>query len=218
MVVYAANKVSLEYVVCSCQNQLPNEFHIVWAATCKNDDYVRLEGMKKLVAEPAHRKELVVGNLFPYLLPGKFTRVLPVVLLTHVFSEYISAQGKVGDDGGDFFSMRRSHQIREKLSSIHLLAEPLLDAPQLVFVLRAVQYPASIPVSFGSLKLIQSTVNGFSHAIFELFDSFGSIADQLDSIRKLYEIRNIKNKVEDGSIPFPENKQEMRNGISVEFR
>ena len=159
-------------------------------------------------------------------------RSLVSSLLTSVV--FKRALARVGDYADDFYEAYREHRTREHLGPGMFLRDSfselpqarspslcpgcLLKFPQIAFALRAVQYPASIPVSFGSLKLIQSTVSGFSHAIFELFDSFGSIADQLDSIRKLYEIRNIKNKVEDGSIPFPENKQEMRNGISVEFR
>ena len=164
---------------------------------------------KSLSRETSSRISFQVCTTFPHR---------HTCLLIRPSTEYISAQSKLGDAGGDFFQLRRSHQIRDKLSSIHLLADPLRDVPQLVFTLRAVQYPTSIPISFGSLKLIQSTVNNFSHAIFGLFDDFGSIADQLEAIRKLYEIRNIKNKVEDGTVPFPENQQEVRKGMSVEFR
>lgn len=44
------------------------------------------------------------------------------------------------------------------------------------------------------------------------------MAEQLSSVRKLYEIENVVNKVVDGSEPFPENQQLLRNGIRVEFK
>ena len=34
-----------------------------WAATTKNHDYIKLQGLKRLVAYPEHRKEFVAGNL-----------------------------------------------------------------------------------------------------------------------------------------------------------
>jgi hypothetical protein len=44
------------------------------------------------------------------------------------------------------------------------------------------------------------------------------MAEQLASVRRLYEIENISNKVVDGREPFPENRQKLNDGISVEFR
>lgn len=87
-----------------------------------------------------------------------------------------------------------------------------------MFTLRAVQYPATIPISLASLNLIQNTVSSFSYTILQFFDQFGSVAEQLQAIRKLYEIKNIKNRVVDGTEPYPEDKQKLLSGISVEFR
>jgi ABC-type multidrug transport system fused ATPase/permease subunit len=44
------------------------------------------------------------------------------------------------------------------------------------------------------------------------------MAEQLASVRRLYEIENISNKVVDGREPYPENHQMLNDGISVEFR
>lgn len=87
-----------------------------------------------------------------------------------------------------------------------------------MFTLRAVQYPTSIPLSLASLNLIRDNANAFSNAVFTLMDETGSIAEQLANVRKLYEIENIPNKVVDGQEPFPENRQTLGKGISVEFR
>ena len=51
-----------------------------------------------------------------------------------------------------------------------------------------------------------------------LFGESFSLAEQLSAVRKLYEIENVQNKVADGKEPFPENRQSLRSGISVEFR
>ena len=89
---------------------------------------------------------------------------------------------------------------------------------QIVFTLKAVQYPASIPVSIASLTLVNQTANTFSSSLFALYGESFSLAEQFGSVRKLYEITNIRNRIVDGNIPFPENHQTLRHGISIEFR
>lgn len=61
-------------------------------------------------------------------------------------------------------------------------------------------------------------MSNFSYTILQFFDQFGSVAEQLEAIRKLYEVKNIPNRVVDGTIPYPEDKQKLRSGISIEFR
>lgn len=89
---------------------------------------------------------------------------------------------------------------------------------KIVFTLRAVQYPGSIPLSLASLNLIQQTSATFSYSVLKFFDQTGSIAEQLASVRKLYEIVNIPNRVPDGLDPFPENQQTLDTGVSIEFK
>lgn len=43
---------------------------IAWIAKVNNEDYVRMQGLKKVATERAHRKELVTGNLQEYLATG----------------------------------------------------------------------------------------------------------------------------------------------------
>ena len=80
------------------------------------------------------------------------------------------------------------------------------------------RYPASIPVSLASLNLIQHTASSFGWTVYKFFEQFGSIADQLATVRKMYDIVNIPNRVPDGTVPFPEDAQKVKSGIAVEFR
>lgn len=41
-----------------------------WIAKVNNEDYVRMQGLKKVATDRAHRKELVTGNLQEYLATG----------------------------------------------------------------------------------------------------------------------------------------------------
>ena len=41
---------------------------IVWAATTRDVDYIRNEGLKRVVHDLEHRKEITAGGMWPYLL------------------------------------------------------------------------------------------------------------------------------------------------------
>jgi ABC-type multidrug transport system fused ATPase/permease subunit len=45
-----------------------------------------------------------------------------------------------------------------------------------------------------------------------------SIGDQLHKVRQMYEAQETQNKVVDGAISFPEERQSLSSGITVEFR
>ena len=39
---------------------------LVWAATTRNKDYIKMQGLKRVISVPDHRKEFVAGNLQDY--------------------------------------------------------------------------------------------------------------------------------------------------------
>ena len=51
-----------------------------------------------------------------------------------------------------------------------------------------------------------------------LLEQTGNMSDRLSNLRQLYEAGNIANTVADGTTPFPENEQSIRDGIAIEFR
>ncbi len=52
----------------------------------------------------------------------------------------------------------------------------------------------------------------------QLLEQTGNMSDRLSALRQLYEAENIVNIVTDGTKPFPENEQSIRDGITIEFR
>ncbi|GBE78652.1 hypothetical protein SCP_0115410 [Sparassis crispa] len=176
-------------------------FARVWAATTKNKDYIRIQGLKHVVNDMEHRQEFVAGNL-----------------AQHTLSEFQAAVARVGDDAGDYWELQRNRRSRDKLTFSSLIQDPLRELPQIVFTLRAVQRPAYLPVSLASLNLIQQTTASFSWTVYRFFEQFGSIADQLATVRKLYDVVDIPNRIPDGNVPFPEDTQKLKAGISLEFR
>jgi len=187
-----------------------------WAATTTNEDYIRMQGMKRIVNDVVHRKELVAGNLREFLV-----------------AEFNNVSKRLQESAADFHEMLR-RQNMAKFSKSSILTFPLqelpevrphfhankgnLISPKIAFTLRAAQYPKSIPMSVASIRLIQETAMEFSGILSAFVRETGSIADRFHSIRQLYEVETIPNRVTDGNIPYPENQQALRSGISIEFR
>ncbi|KAH8799497.1 P-loop containing nucleoside triphosphate hydrolase protein [Flagelloscypha sp. PMI_526] len=175
----------------------------IWAATTKNNDYILMKGIQSLINSQAHRKELVAaGNVLPFLI-----------------QEYERCVTALGENVQDFNQALRQSNATSYLRLFSWLwTGSLSHLPQVVFILRAVQYPSSIPVSVAGLELIRRTVSSFYNSAFSLLDKSGSIADKIDSVKTLHEAENIPNQVVDGTVPFPENEMDLRNGIELEFR
>ncbi|THU99110.1 hypothetical protein K435DRAFT_855934 [Dendrothele bispora CBS 962.96] len=95
--------------------------------------------------------------------------------------------------------IRCSRELGETALNFHSsIAWYLNRSGMLVFILRAVQQPSSIPMSIASLNLITSTATGFSNKLLTLFDQSGNIADQWAEVRRFYEILAVENHVKDG--------------------
>ena len=65
---------------------LLSPFSSVWAATTKDDDFIRMQGYKHLVDNPVHRKEVVAGSLGEHLTQR--TRHLAHHILFADYSQY----------------------------------------------------------------------------------------------------------------------------------
>ncbi|KAI0267129.1 HlyB/MsbA family ABC transporter [Gloeopeniophorella convolvens] len=172
-----------------------------WAATTRDQDFIRLEGLKRLVGSTQHRKELVAGGFAEYLT-----------------AEYSTLVDRLGSRANDFWTAWGESVSDGAFRPIRLLKLPLNELPQIVFTLRAVQQPSSIPVSLASLHLMQRTSSTFLSSVRALLNQTGNVSEELSTLRKLYEAGNIENQIPDGSVPFPENEQSIRDGISLEFR
>ncbi|KAH9054296.1 HlyB/MsbA family ABC transporter [Lactarius vividus] len=174
---------------------------LAWAATTHDEDFIRMEGLKRLISRSTHRKELVAGGLTEYLT-----------------AEYRGLVDRLGDRASDFWSIYTNSFTYDALQPMRLLRLPLGELPQIVFTLRAVQQPMSIPVSLVSLHLVQRASGSFMGSVRTLLEQTGNMSERLSALRQLYEAGNIQNKVGDGATPFPENEQSIRDGITIEFR
>lgn len=222
----------------------------VWAATTKNADYLKSEGLKQVINNPIHRKEIVASGIGSYLLSGEHHySYIDVIYQNALTTEYRRVISRV-PSAGDFFEVFASQvSMRDGLSLSVLFQEILHGLPevsfiilslqsshqeQVIFSLRAVEQPTTIPLSLASLHLITQTTNAFTYTAFTLYDETGAITEKLTAVRLLYEMIKIPNRVtveipkkedhyvdyDDPSlgIPFPEEQRSLDWGISIEFR
>ncbi|XP_006454827.1 hypothetical protein AGABI2DRAFT_182792 [Agaricus bisporus var. bisporus H97] len=173
----------------------------VWAATTRDADYIRNEGLKRAVHNSEHRKEIAAGGMWPYLL-----------------QQYNIGVDRIKDRAGDFWMAAATSRAKGRLSIVSLLQDPFKELPQIVFTLRAIQYPASIPISLASLNLITQTTQSFTFTLWSLFSETDSFAEKLLTVKRLYEVTNIPNHIVDGKDSFPEDSGDLRLGLSIEFR
>jgi len=125
---------------------------------------------------------------------------------------------RLGDNVTDFWEeyFNRTRQIHVL---INFIQAPLSELPRVIFCMRAVQQPASIPISLTSHQLVTSTVQSFSASLFDLVEQTTTIAEKLQSVRKLYDSALVPNKLKDGQIPFPEDQARLlKDGVELEFR
>ena len=206
---------------------------LAWAAITHNRDYIRMEGLNRVVRDAKHRKEVVAGGLDEYLTDG-VNDIFQWRSITNLSSEYCSLTDRLGGHANEFWPSYIASLKYPAFEPIQLIRVPLEELPQvcplnysalsnltsfqIIFTLQVVQKPASIPVSLASLHLLQQSLSTFSARINYIVHYAGSISARLSDLRKLYEAENIPNKIIDGTTPFPENAQSMGDGISLEFR
>jgi hypothetical protein len=100
-----------------------------WAATTRNNDYIRMEGLKRLISTSTHRKELVAGGLAAYLTSGASSPFLGQGR-TDLFVEYRNLVDRLGNRATDFWSAYFDHTTERVFQPMRLLRISLMELPQ----------------------------------------------------------------------------------------
>ena len=81
----------------------------VWAATTRNDAFIRMVGLSETINHPEHRKEIVAGDLAAFIVPGEehLTRVCRSAYSGP--SAFKQAVREAGDYANGFWETIRSH-------------------------------------------------------------------------------------------------------------
>jgi hypothetical protein len=108
-------------------------------------------------------------------------------------------------------------EVRDSLT-LYLELFPLSVDIQVAFLFKSAARPETIPACLTTIKLIQSTNQGFISELWMISYHAKSIRENFHQIRQLYEINDIQNKIPDGRISFPEDSRSLTSGVAVEFR
>ena len=103
---------------------------LAWAATTHNNDYIRMEGLKRLVGSSKHRKELVAGGLPAYLTAGASSPLLQGRANTDRSVEYRNLVDRLGNRASDFWSTYIDAYNNRVIQPVRLLILPLSELPQ----------------------------------------------------------------------------------------
>jgi hypothetical protein len=145
---------------------------------------------------------------------------------------------RVGDIAGDLYTVYTDYHDERLFRPLRIILIPLCELPlvrslksvscalppnrrftfQIFFALRAVQHPATIPISLASLRLMEEASDLFMTHVTTLLSETGDFSEELLDLRKHFDAGNITNKIVDGTTPFPEDQQSIRDGISLEFK
>jgi hypothetical protein len=105
--------------------------NLVWAAVTHDRDYIRMEGLNRVVSDTKHRKELVAGGLDEFLTAGVQDDFLWKGI-ANVSAEYCSLADRLGGHANDFWAIYFSSISRRyrTFEPIRLLKFPLEELPQ----------------------------------------------------------------------------------------
>ncbi|KAH9064974.1 HlyB/MsbA family ABC transporter [Lactarius vividus] len=185
-------------VVCALtQMELSNSSleGLAYAATTRNEDYVKMEGLKQLVSDREHRQEIVVNGLGPYLS-----------------RQFLELSCRLGNRAGEFWSHFLIYQ-RKTNHAIHLVKWFAGELPEVAFILIVSQKLVNFPMALAAFTLTQSAAKNLRLNLNSIFQQTGDFASQLSNLRAIYAVSEIQNQVVDGTEDLNPN----RDGVSLEF-
>ncbi|KAJ3547942.1 hypothetical protein NMY22_g1464 [Coprinellus aureogranulatus] len=158
------------------------------------------KGLRVMVSKESYRKDIVAGGLGETL-----------------YKEFKRSLLLLGDDNvRAFTTVAPKTRWMEKIGDY--LRDPVEALGQVYTCLKVVNSPSTAPISIATLQLVNSSMANLTLKVSLLGRNIDYLYQQIGWIRSFYAVLDLQNKIQDGSIPFPENKQDMAMGISVEFR
>ncbi|CAE7051714.1 unnamed protein product [Rhizoctonia solani] len=95
------------------------------------------------------------------------------------------------------------------------------DLPQIIFALRAIHTPVSIPLSLAQLDLVQRNVTSFSQQLENFSRIIEGVSYSFQSIESLYSIIDIPNHIPDApsdALPLALAQDQKIKGLGIEFK
>ncbi|KAG9093134.1 hypothetical protein FS749_015007 [Ceratobasidium sp. UAMH 11750] len=182
----------------------PLSLDYVWKASVNNEHYMKMEGFRKSVQDPSHRTDIVAGGLGDYIR-----------------SEYQKSRALAGIRAQSFWDARRFLMARRGMNLGALCIPLLKDIPQVFMALRAIDRPATVPLSLVQLDLVQQTVTLFVGRSLDVSHLVEVLTNNFRLIKNLYDLVDIPNEVHDvgkDAQPHTAADKKASSGFGVEFQ
>jgi hypothetical protein len=191
-----------------------------------------MEGLKQLVSDREHRQELVANGLGHYLSRRNFSTPIAMMgsfTIMLLLLDFLELSDRLGSSAGEFWSHFLIYQ-RKMNHTIYLMKWFAGELPevkvrpniyvyifncllQIAFILIVSRKPVNFPMALAAFTLIQSAAKNLRLNLNSIFQQTGDFASQLSSLRAIYAVSEIENKVQDGTESLNTN----RDGLSLEF-
>ena len=110
---------------------------VVWAATTKNEHYIKMQGLKRIVNDREHRQEFVAGNMAEFVTGCKYQSMTggPTrTLISGHLSVFKDAVQQIGDYADGFWETIREYNSHETLKLTGLLRDSIGEMPHVRLV------------------------------------------------------------------------------------
>ncbi|EJD55701.1 P-loop containing nucleoside triphosphate hydrolase protein [Auricularia subglabra TFB-10046 SS5] len=178
----------------------------VWAATCTDETYIKFRGLRKTVVDKTHRQEIVVGNLDAHISSE---------------SDRLASELEQNTYMSDFsWSLRYTEGWIARATSWPEMGRILFEElPHMMLAFLALRSPQDLPLLLASMNVVESAVWRLSRSLDNLMRNGKDVFKLFGEVKLLYDLADIRNQVQDGSTPYPENaRQTGLNGLCIEFR
>ncbi|KAJ2920908.1 hypothetical protein H1R20_g16186, partial [Candolleomyces eurysporus] len=166
-------------------------------------DYLCKEGLKLTILDFKSRKDIVAGGLGDFLWQEYKRRA-------------DSLEKRAPGNPNQWEIPFYRNPWRNKL--LDYASDPFDAIAQIYICYRVIHSPASVPFSLATLQLVNTVLSSLNRGLSELDQHIDRLSERFKSLRDFYELFDIRNKIEDGTISFPGNTVDLSRGVSIEFK
>ncbi|KAJ6584365.1 P-loop containing nucleoside triphosphate hydrolase protein [Mycena capillaripes] len=169
-----------------------NQAYVIYAS---NFHYLRLHALRLFVSDE-YREETISANIKPW-----------------IYAEYRKAREELGDISD------RHPQSRSKYEGtpiVDIVARLSTDLPMFYWAASVIFQPANFSIT--SFAILQQHAEALRATIQGLLYQYSELSECVSNIGKLYQIKEVENKIVDGEAAYPNSTLSTEKGMEVEFK
>ncbi|KAK4699920.1 hypothetical protein P7C70_g6335, partial [Phenoliferia sp. Uapishka_3] len=165
-----------------------------WWCEITNTDYLRMQRLSQIGASLPFKAEVESLGLKDYIV-----------------RDYNRATKSLGRTS----TVYPQKQARQQFSIVGTLRDMLSHFPLVYLAYTATHSPGSVPLSLGTITLVQSSTTRFANKVENLGNVGDGLADEIANFRNLFELSSMQGDLIDGLDLYEKND---RDGMEIELR